>query len=313
MPEPINAMERSSSPFFSVVLPTYNRAAWLQGAIDSLLQQTWTSWELIVVDDGSTDHTADVVKANTDPRICYHFQENAERSAARNKGMQLARGAFICFLDSDDRYDPEHLAQLEKGIRRHGDGLYVSRAQLVDAQGTPCGEKALELKGHPVETILFNAIGTSQICIPRSQAFGSDDGTLAFDPQLRINEDTDFLVRALAVLELVVLSRPTVVYTIHPENSVALGGKHNVYKDRMRSLEKLLELDACRDLSSVQKTVLLSDCYFGMAKHHALRRDFGRARWTMVLAALRFPGSRLKEKVYAALHPSSMVPQANLS
>lgn len=269
-----------------------------------------------MVDDGSTDHTAELVKANADPRVRYHYQENAERSAARNKGMQLARGRFVCFLDSDDRYRPDHLQQLEEGIRQHGERLYVSRAQLVDAQGAPCGEKSLDVKAHPVETILFNAIGTSQICIPCSSACGASgnapaEGALLFDPELRINEDTDFLVRALGLWELVVLARPTVVYTVHAENSVALGGAHNVYKDRMQSLEKILAMELCKDIPSKQKQTLLSNCYFGMARHHALRREFSRARWTMLQAVFRFPGSRLKEKAYAVLFPVSMAHQPN--
>lgn len=93
----------------SVILPTFNRAHLIQTAIDSVLAQKYEDWELIIVDDGSTDNTKEVVTANQDDRIIYLFQENAERSVARNKGIEKAKGEWICFLDSDDYYLPNHL------------------------------------------------------------------------------------------------------------------------------------------------------------------------------------------------------------
>ena len=86
---------------FSIIIPTYNRAAFLPKAIESVLAQTYTDWELIVVDDGSTDNTREVVAQYNDERIIYIYQENAERSAARNNGISQAKGDFICFMDSD--------------------------------------------------------------------------------------------------------------------------------------------------------------------------------------------------------------------
>lgn len=103
-------------PFFSIIIPTYNRAHTLHRPIDSVLAQTYTDWELIIVDDGSTDDTQSVVEAYRDPRIRYVRQENKERSAARNHGMHKAIGEWICFQDSDDEYLPMHLATLKKNI-----------------------------------------------------------------------------------------------------------------------------------------------------------------------------------------------------
>ena len=91
-------------PFFSVVIPTYNRAHLIKETIESVQKQTFSDWELIIVDDGSTDDTKSVVKSVDDKRIQYVFQENAERSVARNNGFRHAKGQYICFLDSDDYY-----------------------------------------------------------------------------------------------------------------------------------------------------------------------------------------------------------------
>ena len=83
----------------------------LHFAVDSVLNQTYKDWELIVVDDGSTDNTKEIVEefVKIDKRIKYIFQENKERSAARNNGIKKAKGDWICFLDSDDIYHMNHL------------------------------------------------------------------------------------------------------------------------------------------------------------------------------------------------------------
>lgn len=91
----------------SVVIPTYNRALYLRQAIKSVLMQTYKKFEIIVVDDGSTDNTKDVVSQW--PQVRYINQENQRIAVARNTGMKNAKGEYIAFLDSDDLWAPEHL------------------------------------------------------------------------------------------------------------------------------------------------------------------------------------------------------------
>src|SRR5947207_15233453 len=86
----------------SVIIPSYNRANILGETLDSVLAQSYTEFEAIVVDDGSTDRTPDVVAEYTDPRVRYFYKPNGGLSSARNFGLQLANGEFIAFLDSDD-------------------------------------------------------------------------------------------------------------------------------------------------------------------------------------------------------------------
>lgn len=93
-------------PYFSVVIPSYNRAHRIRQTIESVLAQDYDAWELIVVDDGSTDNTAEVVSTFNDQRIRYYYKDNAERGAARNFGARMAKGTYIFFLDSDDRIKP---------------------------------------------------------------------------------------------------------------------------------------------------------------------------------------------------------------
>jgi glycosyltransferase involved in cell wall biosynthesis len=103
-------------PFFSIILPTYNRASFLSRSIGSVLIQDFQDWELLIIDDGSTDHTKEIVNSFNDQRIKYIYQENSERSAARNHGIKLATAEWICFLDSDDEYLQEHLKIFHKEI-----------------------------------------------------------------------------------------------------------------------------------------------------------------------------------------------------
>ncbi len=96
---------------FSIVIPTYNRADFIAQTIESILAQTFTEFEIIVVDDGSTDNTEEIVKQIKDSRVHYYKKENAERGAARNFGAKLAKGEYINFFDSDDLAYPNHLKE----------------------------------------------------------------------------------------------------------------------------------------------------------------------------------------------------------
>lgn len=95
--------------FFTVVVPTYNRANLILNTLNSILNQKFKDFEVIVVDDGSTDHTKEVVKSINNDQLSYYFKENAERAAARNFGTDLAKGKYICWFDSDDIMLEDHL------------------------------------------------------------------------------------------------------------------------------------------------------------------------------------------------------------
>jgi len=97
-------------PIVSVILPTYNREKTLPRAIDSVLKQTFQSWELLIWDDGSTDNTHEVVSGYSDSRIKYFFSENRGVTYARNRAIAVAHGKYQAFLDSDDEWLPEKMA-----------------------------------------------------------------------------------------------------------------------------------------------------------------------------------------------------------
>lgn len=106
----------SLTPFFTIVIPTYNRAKFIVNTINSILQQDYKNFEVIVVDDGSTDNTGLLVENIGDERVRYFKQKNGERGAARNKGVELSKGEYINFIDSDDLVYPNHLTTAHQFI-----------------------------------------------------------------------------------------------------------------------------------------------------------------------------------------------------
>lgn len=131
-------MAQPAPPRVSVIIPAYNQAKFVGQAVRSVLEQTVTDWELIVVDDGSTDQTIEALSAYSDPRIRIVRQENGGLPEARNTGIGLSRGEYLTFLDADDAFLPHKLElHLKHFARRPGLGLsYASRIE-VDSAGRP--------------------------------------------------------------------------------------------------------------------------------------------------------------------------------
>jgi hypothetical protein len=119
---------------FSVVIPAYNAADTLGEAIDSVLAQTRKDFEIIVIDDGSSDNTVAVVAGYADPRVRVYSQENAGPSAARNRGIALAAGEYVSSLDSDDLWLPDYLAEMGRALEENPRaGFAYTRAWILDA------------------------------------------------------------------------------------------------------------------------------------------------------------------------------------
>jgi glycosyltransferase involved in cell wall biosynthesis len=124
-----------TTPRVSVLIPTYNRAALLREALDSVFAQTFQDFEIIVVDDGSTDDTREVV-GSYGPDVQYLFIDHGGPARARNAGMQAARGEYLCYLDSDDLYYPHKLALQVDHLDRHPDSVMVyTDFSAFDARG----------------------------------------------------------------------------------------------------------------------------------------------------------------------------------
>jgi len=209
----------SVSPFFSVVVPLYNKEAYIQRTLESARAQTWTDFELIVVDDGSTDRGPEMVERLADPRIRLVRQKNAGVSAARNRGIQETKGPYVAFLDGDDEWLPDHLETLEGLIRRFpGAGVYATSywnlwnegkkpARISGLPETPDWEGPLPdyvraaCEGDP-------PVWMSTVGVPRRVL----DEVGLFPVGIRTGEDLDLWLRIALAHPVVLSSKRTAVY-----------------------------------------------------------------------------------------------------
>ncbi len=197
-------------PFISVVIPSFNRARLSVQAVESVLRQTYSNFEIVFVDDGSNDHTdqrlaAFVRNSDVSPeKVRYFFQKNQGQSAARNKGIREARGDWIAFLDSDDTWLEEKLESQVRAIERHQSqcGAYYTDAKLLTNSGRDL--TAFQAAGLRYEQKI-GIIADSEASLAR--AFGGPwvqtllartdlvRKTGGFDAALKFAEDHDFLFR----------------------------------------------------------------------------------------------------------------------
>ena len=266
-------------------------------AIESLLNQQFEDWELIVVDDGSSDNTKDVLEGFNDPRIQYVYQENAERSAARNNGIGLAKGQYIGFLDSDDQFQEIHLQGLYQAILKETstEFIYVINGFAINEASGTRSKLHLKLGESELETVLLNSITPGQFVVPAAIM-----KACPFNKDIRISEDTEVLVRLVQKAKLKIINQYTLHYNQHDDNSVNTD-KYNAFWDRKNTLEYIFARLPKAKLSGSFKNRLLSNCYFGIYRFHKAQGNKFQAKWNIFLAIFKYPRLRLKEKVYLLL------------
>ena len=204
-------------PMVSVITPTYNRAHMLKDAIESVLAQTLTDWEHVIVDDGSTDGTAALVQdyVQRDSRIHYLYRTNGGLPAARNAGLAEARSAYVAFLDDDDLFLPDKLKQQVAVMARRPDLglLYAPVREVHDNRDT-----AKSLPPRLIRTFeeLFhgNTPQVSSVLVRRACL----DQVGGFDETLRHCQDYDLWLRLAARFPFDYLSEPVAVYRRHRTN-----------------------------------------------------------------------------------------------
>ncbi|QPJ62903.1 MAG: glycosyltransferase [Candidatus Nitronauta litoralis] len=182
-----------NTPRVSVVIPTYNRVEFLEKAVESVLLQTWSNWELIVVDDGSTDDTADTMQGI--PQVNFlRFEENKGVSYARNRGIEIAGGEFICFLDSDDQWLPEKLTRQVQWMEKNPEcsACYTDEIWIRNGVRVNPMKKHRKYSGQVFRNCLPLCIISPSSIMMRRELF-NDIGV--FDESLPACEDYDLWLR----------------------------------------------------------------------------------------------------------------------
>lgn len=247
------------TPHVSVIIPTYNCAHFVQQAVDSVLQQTYSGYEIIVVDDGSTDYTQQLLKSYRD-RIRYsYFQNNQGVSVARNRGIEMARGKLIAFLDADDWYFPEKLeAEVKFLDKERSAGMCLSGFRMVNETG---GFQALVQPWQEYPQLNLETWVSLRPLLSSTMMFRREwlEWVGGFDTNYHYAEDTNLILR-LALMgckaawlpQVTVYCRQPSQHTVHhtPEKAKYLE----------RALENLFAQDLPESVKSMKNQVFFESC-----------------------------------------------------
>lgn len=186
------------SPLISIVTPTYNRANFLPEAIESVLSQDYENYELLIIDDGSTDNSKDVIEKYMDSKkIRYLYQSNSGQSVARNRGIEEANGDFICFLDSDNRWLPGKLSASVEAFERNPEAdIVYGDVVLINEQGHEFSRKNMKRYSGKITTHLLK-----DNCVSMNTTMSKTNSIRAvggFSGQVKVADDYDLWLRLSA-------------------------------------------------------------------------------------------------------------------
>ena len=201
-----------SSPVFTVVIPLYNRANVIEGTIRSVLEQSFQDFEIVVVDDGSSDNPQPVVEAIGDSRIRFFQQANSGANTARNRGIDEALGAYVAFLDSDDKFLPHHLAAAKAVLDDSPQAvvyakIIVDRGNSTEFQKPP---RAIRAGEHMATYLMCDRgfVQTSTLVVPTPLA-----RSVRYLDGLPYGQDIDFAVRLFGQgAQFIMLERPSAIW-----------------------------------------------------------------------------------------------------
>lgn len=224
-------------PQVSVVIPAYNAAPYVVGALDSVLAQTFRDFEVLVVDDGSTDGTAELVVAYGNDVRCIR-QSNSGVAAARNRGIEASRGRYVAFLDADDMWLRDKLARQLTALRERPSAraCYTAFA-FSDENLVPSWVQRSRRRASLVDDLLLlgNVVGTPSTVICERDLVLEVGG---FDPALSLGADWDLWLRLALRTEFAYIDEPLVRYRIHGANMSRDVGL--LERDSVSLLEKAL-------------------------------------------------------------------------
>ena len=278
----------------SVVIPTYNRAAFIAEAVRSVREQRFQDFEILVVDDGSTDETAQIVQAVGDPRVRYLYQNNRGVAAALNTGWRAARGEFVARLDSDDRWLPTLLQELVAALDADPTlGVAYARAQGMDADGNllPQLLGARErFAGETLKSLVYGDFICPMAVVIRRAALEAVSG---YDESLIANEDWDVWIRIAQTYGIGYVPRVLAHYRFHAQNLTRSDSvrMERVMQDRVRVLDKFYAQPRVPAPVLTVRAVAYRNLHLDWMIRYLERRDLPGA-WRMFRRALHYAPSR---------------------
>ncbi len=272
------------NPLVSVVIPTYNRASILKKTIHSVLQQTYKKLEIIIVDDGSTDNTSQIVKDFNFKQIVYMRKEHAGASSARNEGIRNSKGKYISFLDSDDIWMPEKIeAQLNVFKNsRFNPGVIYCGIGYIDDDGKKIREEKLPAYKGDIFLYLLGArrnvvLGAGSTVLIKRECF---EECGLFDEILPSRQDLDLLIRIAKKFTFDYVPKSLVKIRIHNERISS--NMENIIKGR-----KLLFRKTYNDLKKHKR--ILAKYYYQMGVLYFQNRNEMEGKKYMIKSIKTFP------------------------
>jgi glycosyltransferase involved in cell wall biosynthesis len=247
----------SDRPLVSVVTATYNRAHYLPGTIGSVLRQTYTHLEHIVVDDGSTDNTKAVIAPFlADSRLNYHVQNNQGQASARNAGLAHAKGEYFCFLDSDNLWEPVKVESQLKEFEAHPEAdIIYGDIQAIDEEGNPLDIPNMKrYSGRITEMLLRDNFVTFNTAMIRRKCYTELGG---LDERIRRADDYEFFLRYSIRYRFLYIPKIYVQYRIQ-RNQIS-SNKEARFESNRSILENFMAKHRERIGEKVRKTVW---CHF---------------------------------------------------
>ena len=287
-------------PLVSIMMPCFDAERTLPMALASLRAQTYQDWEAVVVDDGSSDRTWDLLQAFGDPRLrLERFDQNRGRGAARQRCLEMARGSFLTFLDADDWLFPEKLAH-QVALMQAQPELVVASGECVitDANGEAVGlTRTGSEPGQDFSTGVFSYPHPPPLnfpaCIVRMTA-AQDAG---FNPEFRRSQDSDFLIRVMLGKRYGVSSRP--VYAYSQAEAASLDKTLEGYRYRIRCYSQYTTSHPLRSRMEIAKTLARMGVYEVAGWLHAEHSLIDR-RWQGITPGARAAYEIAREEVTRA-------------
>lgn len=257
------------APFFSIVIPVYNRASFIREVLLSVSAQSFSNFEIIVIDDGSTDNTKREVESvmSSDARVKYCFQKNSERGAARNSGIKMAQGQYIVFLDSDDVLLVDYLSNLEGLIVANPTTNFLAPKFLIKQDEALNSTDVMLLQPgiQSVSTVLKGNPFACNICIKKSNP---DLIMFNEDRTLSTMEDWIFLVQNLFKSHMILGSFTGVHMQQHEGRSMQQN--QLLIERRLLATEFL---DQAVPFTTEQKSILWGYSYYFCAVHSYIDKN----------------------------------------
>lgn len=284
--------------FFSIIIPTYNRASFIVKTIQSIINQTYSNFEIIVVDDGSTDNTEEVVKSIKDERIKYHKKENSERGAARNFGAKKAKGGFITFVDSDDLVYNDYLEQANMFINNNLNAkIFHQLFEIKDVEGNLL-QKIAKTKRNVFKSLIFegNFMACQGMFLEKDFAL---EHSFIEDRDIAASEDYELWLRIACNHEILINPVVTSALIEHSNRSVQNINPNKLIKRKLKMLEILFTNSRIKNHILPYKKNILSNTYSYISLHLAMANYKKESIIYLIKSITNSPSFIFKKRFFA--------------